>query len=137
MFRKTWSSELARLRSRRRRSRNDRESLNVFLHVQFPTFLNTNQLHLASFWLSKRANKKVTKDVDVLIQLILNCFRDVAITRNGESLLRNAEHPFGTNFPNPQRGSAIVNGQPAVNRKTFANQLWMLPAGFFLSFRCG
>src|SRR5262245_63571663 len=91
MFRKKRSSKLARLRSRHRRSRSDPESANACLYVQFPTVLNTNQLHFTSLRPGKRADEKITKNIHVLIQLILNGFRYVTITRKSESLVRNAE----------------------------------------------
>ena len=60
---------------------------------------NTHELHFPGLWSREWTNQKVSKDIDVLIDLLLDVFGNIAITLSLEALLGNAEHPSCTNLP--------------------------------------
>jgi len=109
----------------------------ALLHPEVLSFFNTNHLHLSSLLTSERADKEITKDLDILIELMLNRFRHVAVTLDGKALRRDTQHPLRADLPDTHRRRAIVDGQTAVDRKALACQLWMLAAGplFGLNYR--
>src|SRR6266850_1329203 len=132
---------------RSRLSRRQVERLVMWRFVEFPCLLlladnqvlprlNAYELHFSGLRPSERANQKITEDGNVLVFLTFNVLRNITVSLHSEALLRNTEHPPGSNSPEAKRRSPVVYRQPATDSKAVANQPWVLATRLFFRFRC-